>query len=140
MKMRFASALLAVLIMCFMAFPGLAYLPADETVTAEVFSHIQEGVNAGQTENSKNSDDLKEYDKLVAIVDAANLKIEKCVETAIRSEKDDVEKLLEKVDNIVAYVMNKADAAGYEVECIYEPYEIDGQTVLIDPLRVVNSR
>ena len=64
----------------------------------------------------------------------------KCVLTAIRSEKDDVDKLLAKVDKIVAYIMRKAETAGYEVICEYTAYEIDGQTVLIDPLRVVNSR
>ena len=111
----------------------------SDAVAAEFYAHIEAGVLAGQSAADE-SKELKDYDKLVAVVESANEKIEKCVLIAIRSEKDDVDKLLAKVDKIVAYVMRKAEAAGYEIVCEYTAYEIDGQTVLIDPLRVVNSR
>ena len=139
MKMRCTSALLAILIMCFMAFPAFASQTVDDAVAAEFYAHIENGVLSGQSSFDE-SKELKDYEKLVAVVESANNKIEKCVLTAIRSEKDDVDKLLAKVDKIVAYIMRKAEAAGYEVICEYTAYEIDGQTVLIDPLRVVNSR
>jgi phage tail tube protein FII len=44
------------------------------------------------------------------------------------------------VDQIVEQVINKAAEYGYEIECTYTAYEIDGQITEIDPLRVVNRR
>ena len=52
--------------------------------------------------------------------------------------QNDVKWLLRQVDQIVAEVMAYADEIGATVECVYVAYEIDGQLVLIDPLRVVN--
>lgn len=80
----------------------------------------------------------KELDKLYQKVDKANAKIAEAVEKAMATEKDDVEKLLKKVDQIVDSVMEYADSIGVEVVCEYDYYIIDGHTVAIDPLRVVN--
>ena len=62
------------------------------------------------------------------------------VEHAQRTPKDDVAQLLKQVDRLVEQTRRKVNALGYDVECEYTEYVIDGQTVLIDPLHVINPR
>ena len=65
--------------------------------------------------------------KLRLMVSVANARIDALVRYAQSTPQNDVKWLLRQVDQIVA-----------TVECVYVAYEIDGQLVLIDPLRVVN--
>jgi hypothetical protein len=78
--------------------------------------------------------------KVEALVEDANARIEDLVVKAQNSEKDDVEKLLRQVEGIVSKVTKKAEQNGYEIECDYVTTVVDGQSVLIDPLRVVIRR
>ncbi len=80
----------------------------------------------------------KEMDKLYQMVDQANEKIEGFIEHAQATEKDDIDWLEKKVENVVKPVMKYAEKIGVTVECEKVPYEIDGQTVLVDPLKVIN--
>ena len=75
--------------------------------------------------------------KLQKLVDKANKQIEKLVRRAQRTPQDDVQELLAAVDEIVASVFRAAEATGAELACDYTEYYIDGQYVLIDPIRIV---
>jgi hypothetical protein len=75
--------------------------------------------------------------KLEKMVDKANREIEKAVTKAQRTPEDDVAELLAKIDAIVADLTIYAASVGYAVACEYTEYYIDGQYVLIDPLRVI---
>lgn len=77
---------------------------------------------------------------ILKMVDWTNAKIDQQIAMAQRSPKDDVAQLMIQCDFLVANAVYWANDTGYELECIYEPYEVDGQTVYIDPLRVVNRR
>lgn len=81
----------------------------------------------------------KEMDKLYQMVDQANEKIEGYIEHAQATEKDDIDWLQEKVDKVVTRVVEYGEKIGVTVECEKVEYEIDGQTVLVDPLKVINS-
>ncbi len=111
MKKRLISILICVLILV-MAIPGLA-LADQGTYTDE------------------------QFDKLVKMVDKANDKIVKAVEKAQQTPEDDVNELLATVDAIVADVLAYANSIGATVVCEYTEYYIDGQYVLIDPLRII---
>lgn len=75
---------------------------------------------------------------LYAMVDTANAAILLAVRLARLTPYDDVPALLIAVEAIASAVFLYAESIGAEVECEYTEYEIDGQTVLIDPLRVIN--
>ena len=73
-------------------------------------------------------------------VKEANKEIKKAVKAAQKSEEDDVDELLAKVDEIANATFEYADSLGVEVECSYTYYEVDGQNVAIDPLKVINLK
>jgi hypothetical protein len=75
---------------------------------------------------------------LYAMVDTANIAIAAAVRVAQLTPYNDVDRLIKTVDAIADVVMAYADAIGAEVACEYTEYVIDGQKVLIDPLRVIN--
>lgn len=75
---------------------------------------------------------------LYAMVDDANNRIQLAVINAQNTPEDDVAELLALVDEIIAEVTAYADSIGAELACEYTEYVVDGQTVLIDPIRVVN--
>jgi hypothetical protein len=72
------------------------------------------------------------------MVEAANFAIEGLVKVAQLTPYNDVALLLIAVDRIVEPVFAYGEKIGVEVVCEYTAYEIDGQTVMIDPLRVIN--
>ena len=86
------------------------------------------------------SKDDKNLIKAEEIVLTANDKIEDFVAHAQKTTKDDVAKLLAQVEKFVDQTAKQVEKLGYGVECTYTAYVVDGQTVLIDPLRVVNRR
>lgn len=77
---------------------------------------------------------------LYSLVDSTNAQIEALVDHAIATPENDVKQLLQQVKKLVHKVQSYAKKLGAEVACEMVAYEIDGQTVLIDPLYVVNIR
>lgn len=123
-----------------------AQVTTDSTVT-EVTSEVSEA----STEN---------LEKVEAIVDKANEKIEKKIDNAVaKSErivaKYENDKLTEaekdaKIDELVTGLIDKTNAIslkartrceklGYTVECEWIEVEIDGQIILVDPLYIVGD-
>lgn len=77
---------------------------------------------------------------LKVVVTAANRQIELYVRIAQHTPYNDVDWMLTKVDTVVSYVNFVAanlNLSDYAVECEYVYYEIDGQTVAVDPLKVI---
>ena len=87
---------------------------------------------------AKRGSSAKAAATLYAMVYAANESIELAVRIAQLTPYDDVDALLIAVDAIASGVKAYAASIGAEVACEYTEYIIDGQAVLIDPLRVIN--
>ena len=81
-----------------------------------------------------------ELQRLYTMVEAANLAIEVAVRLAQLTPYNDIAQLQVAVACITAPVFLYAERIGAEVVCEYTAYNIDGQVVLIDPLRVVNIK
>ncbi len=122
MKKRLMSILICVLLLV-MIIPGIANAEgADDPALA--------------TESTATYTD-QQLRILIKKVDLANSKIENAVLKAQLTPEDDVAQLLATVDGIVAGVMDYANTIGAIVVCEYTTYYIDGQYVLIDPLRII---
>lgn len=80
----------------------------------------------------------KELEKLCSMVEKANAKIEKWIDHAKKTAKNDIDWLLEKVDKEVNPVKAYAEKLGVTVVCDRDPHWIDGQWVEVDPLKVIN--
>jgi hypothetical protein len=78
-----------------------------------------------------------QFKKLEKIVDRANAEIERAVAKAQRTPENDVAELLAKIDSIVAEVFAYGEMIGATIECEYVEYVVDGQLILVDPLRVI---
>ena len=78
-----------------------------------------------------------DFAKLERMVEKANKQIAQAVKKAQNTPFDDVAELLAYVDSVVAEVMSYANSVGATVVCEYTAYVVDGQTVMIDPLRVI---
>lgn len=124
MKKRLMSVLICVLLLV-MVIPGVANA-AGNGGPYSAYTAVR---------NAPYSD--AQFDKLVKMVDRANDQIIKAVEKAQRTPYDDVDELLATVDAIVANVMDYANSIGGLVVCEYTTYYVDGQYVLIDPLRII---
>ena len=74
---------------------------------------------------------------LYRMVDDANRTVEYMVKQAQRTPYNDVWWLLIKVQLVTAPVFLYAERIGAVVVCEYVEYYIDGQYVMVDPLRVV---
>ena len=74
---------------------------------------------------------------LERMVATANRQIEIAVKFAQFTPWNAVAWLLDLVDSIVAPVFAYANSIGAVVVCEYTSYYIDGQYVLVDPLRVI---
>lgn len=92
---------------------------------------------ASQTEMTVTVPVSPEALRLELMTAAANAQILWLVYYAQLTPYDDVQWLLAAVENTVRPVFAYADAIGAVVVCEYTPYVVDGQTVLIDPIRVV---
>lgn len=77
---------------------------------------------------------------LYVMVDAANLQVKALVKIAQTTPYNDVAWLVASTDAVVAPVFAYAKLIGAEVQCTYTEYKVDGQTVLIDPLKVINVK
>lgn len=96
------------------------------TMSMEMSARIQRGVQ------------YAEYRRLERMVDDANEQIESLVKFCQLTFWNDVDFLVRTTNAIVARVMAYADKIGATVECTYTEYYVDGEYVLIDPLRVVD--
>lgn len=71
-------------------------------------------------------------------VDSCNKLVEAAVRYAQATPKNDVAELIATTDYLLRDTVIVVNALGFQVECCYTEYTVDGQTVLIDPLRVIN--
>ena len=74
---------------------------------------------------------------LYRMVNSANARIQLLVKIAQITPWNDVALLLYRIDQITGEVFAYANRIGAVVVCDYVEYKIDGQSVMIDPLRVV---
>ncbi len=78
-------------------------------------------------------------------VDKTNIKIEKEIdkavtkslkETSLEKIEQIINKLLDKTNDMSAKMVEKAAESGVVVVCEWVPVEINGQIIMVDPLRV----
>ncbi|XMB87185.1 hypothetical protein RJG79_05130 [Mycoplasmatota bacterium WC44] len=88
-------------------------------------------------------DQTEDYVEALIIAEKANEKIldeiHKAQGKALESDNDEIiiAKLIEKTNEISLEARNKIGVLGIDSECTYVAYEIDGQTVMVDPIRVL---
>lgn len=80
----------------------------------------------------------KEYKQLCKMVNKANKRIDKLIAYAQSTPQNDIDWLLDEVEATVRHVFEYAESIGATVVCELVGYYIDGQYVLVDPLRVVS--
>ncbi len=119
------TAILVCVVLLVMVIPGVANAQGYDASPAGMVS----------MQSARYSD--AQFRTLERMVDAANRQIEIAVMLAQITPWNDVPWLLAMVDNIVAPVFAYANAIGARVVCEYTLYQIDGQSVWIDPLRVI---
>lgn len=71
-------------------------------------------------------------------VDSCNKLVASAVRYAQATPQNDVKQLIATTDLLIRDTTIVVNALGFQVECCYTEYTVDGQTVLIDPLRVIN--
>ena len=123
MSRKILSILLVVMLLI-LVLPGVASAKGN---SPELKAFAKDGHHETATQ-------LKKLEKMV---DKANDEIARAVAKAQRTPENDVAELLANIDQIVAEVSAYAASIGYGLTCDYETYEIDGQIVLIDPLRII---
>lgn len=82
----------------------------------------------------------KDYEKACDIIEKANEKITDLVEHAQETDKYDVDKLLDQTGKVIEQATEKVEKLGFEVDCSYDIYVVDGEEIEIDPLYVINPR
>lgn len=135
-KMKVAALLLSLTLTLAAASPAMA--ACNLPIEKQVYNQIQ--ITCSHKETISAAKDAKNLAKAERIVAQANEKIEDLVAHAQSTKKDDVAKLLDQVDKLVEKTTKQVAKLGYEVECTYTEYVVDGQTILIDPLRVIQPR
>ena len=124
MKKRWMALLICVMLLV-MVIPGVANAKGNDAA----------GISAVSVKYARYND--AQFKALERMVTAANRQIELAVRFAQLTPWNDVAWLLELIDSIVAPVFAYANAIGAVVVCEYTSYYIDGQYVLVDPLRVI---
>lgn len=124
MKKRFLALLVCVLLLA-MVIPGVANAQGNSTAPVAAVSY-----KVARYSNAQ-------FAALERMVNTANRQIEIAVKFAQMTPWNDVPWLLKLVDSIVAPVFAYAKSIGAVVVCEYTTYYIDGQYVMIDPLRVI---
>lgn len=76
--------------------------------------------------------------KVEMMVEATNKTILLLVKIAQLTPKNDVDTLVQATNELAFKTIQKAAELGVSVVCEYEAYEVDGQIVYIDPLRIIN--
>lgn len=124
MKKRLMALLVCVLLLV-MVIPGVANAAGNDAAPINAVSVYQARYTTAQ---------FKVLERMVA---TANRQIEIAVKFAQLTPWNDIAWLLNLVDSIVAPVFAYAKSIGAVVVCEYTTYYIDGQYVLVDPLRVI---
>jgi len=124
MKKRMMSILICVLLLV-MIIPGVANAQGNDSTPRATVSSLYARYTDAQ---------FKALERMVA---QTNRQIALAVKIAQLTPWNDVAQLQATVDKLVAGVMAYANSIGAVVVCEYTSYYIDGQTVLIDPLRVI---
>ena len=124
MKKRLMAILVCVLLLVMMI-PGVASAKGNNAAPFNTTSSYHTRYTDAQ---------FKILERMVA---NANRQIEIAVKFAQLTPWNDVAWLLDLVDSIVAPVFAYANSIGAVVVCEYTSYYIDGQYVLVDPLRVI---
>ena len=124
MKKRLIALLVCVMLLV-MAVPAVANAQGNDPAPVSVASSMYARYTGAQ---------LKVLERMVA---TANRQIELAVKFAQLTPWNDVAWLQSTVNAIVAPVFAYAKSIGAIVVCEYTSYYIDGQYVLIDPLRVI---
>jgi len=124
MKKRLMALLICVMLLV-MVIPGVASAKGNDAP----------GLSAVSMKVARYND--AQFKVLERMVTAANRQIEIAVKFAKLTPWNDVAWLLDLVDSIVAPVFAYAKSIGAVVVCEYTTYYIDGQYVLVDPLRVI---
>lgn len=124
MKKRLMALLICVLLLV-MVIPGVANAEGNNAAP----------INAVSIYHARYTD--AQFKILERMVANANRQIEIAVKFAQLTPWNDVAWLLDLVDSIVAPVFAYANSIGAVVVCEYTSYYIDGQYVLVDPLRVI---
>lgn len=124
MKKRLMSVLICVLLLV-MIIPGVANAEGNYGSQRVTVSGLYTRYTDAQ------------FKVLERMVDQANKQIVRAVKIAQLTPWNDVPQLLATVDTIVAGVRAYANSIGAVVVCEYTSYYIDGQTVLVDPLRII---
>ena len=124
MKKRWMALLICVLLLVMMV-PGLANAQGNDVSPVSAVSARYARYTAAQ------------FKVLERMVDTANRQIEIAVKFAQLTPWNDVSWLLKTVNTIVAPVFAYGKSIGAIVVCEYTLYNIDGQNVMIDPLRII---
>ena len=124
MKKRWMALLICVLLLV-MVIPGVASAKGNDTAPVRAVSARLAHYSDAQ------------FMTLERMVDTANRQIKIAVRFAQITPWNDVPRLLQFIDSIVAPVFSYANSIGAVVVCEYTTYYIDGQNVLVDPLRVI---
>lgn len=100
------------------------------------FGVVAPGVASACSYNSE----LARYNQAVSIINSANSKIRSLVRTAQATPYNDVAWLIASTNSVAANAKYKVSRLGFKVGCTYTYYKVDGRTVAIDPLYVINPR
>ncbi len=95
---------------------------------------------AGPSSSKKKTTPLycARYAAACLIVDTANCEISALVRHAQATRYDDTALLIVETQLVASVADALVAALGFDTECEYVPYVVDGKTVMIDPLRVVD--
>lgn len=124
MKKKLMALLVCVLLLV-MVIPGVANAQGNDSAPISAVSVFHARYSEAQ------------FAVLERMVDTANRQIEIAVKFAQLTPWNDIAWLQNLVESIVAPVFAYANSIGAVVVCEYTTYYIDGQYVLVDPLRVI---
>ena len=124
MKKRLMALLVCVMLLV-MAIPAVANAQGNDPAPVSVASSMYARYTGAQ---------LAVLERMVA---TANRQIEIAVKFAQMTPWNDIAWLQNLVESITAPVFAYANAIGAVVVCEYTAYYIDGQYVMVDPLRVI---
>ena len=124
MKKKLMALLVCVLLLV-MVIPGVANAQGNDSAPISAVSVYHARYSEAQ------------FAVLERMVATANRQIEIAVKFAQLTPWNDIAWLQNLVESIVAPVFAYANSIGAVVVCEYTTYYIDGQYVLVDPLRVI---
>ncbi|MEG1547255.1 MAG: hypothetical protein RR232_03845 [Clostridia bacterium] len=129
-KKLFTTLLVAVILV--MSLSSIAMARGNEGAYANYNSNIEM-----MTGNKGHAGSI-EMKTLIRMVDQANKRVEALVKNAQATPWNDIAWMQFKIKLVITPVFIYADIIGAKVVCEYVEYYIDGQYVMVDPLRVVN--